>query len=156
MNEVFRQHVKALNPAYERLIASTPLKFADQARQSIPERGVYLLTEGERHLYVGRSDNIRKRLQNHCRAGATHLQAAFAFRLAREACGVSKATYKPVGSRADLMTQEPFRLSFDAQKARLRAMDIRVVAESDGNRQALLEMYVAIALATPYNDFNNH
>ena len=156
MNETFRQHVEALHPAYERLIASTPFKFADLAGQSIPDRGVYLLTEGERHLYVGRSDNIRERLQNHCRTGATHLQAAFAFRLAREACGVPKATYKPQGSRADLMTQEPFRLSFDAQKVRLRAMDIRVVAETDGNRQALLEMHVAIALATPYNDFNNH
>lgn len=156
MNETFRQHVEALHPAYERLIASIPFKFADLAGQSIPECGVYLLSEGERHLYVGRSDNIRKRLQNHCRAGATYLQAAFAFRLARESCGVPKATYKPVGSRADLMTQEPFRLSFDEQKARLRAMDIRTVAEADGNRQALLEMYVAIVLATPYNDFNNH
>lgn len=35
-------------------------------------------------------------------------------------------------------------------------MYIRVVAETGGNRQALLEMYVAIAPATPYNDFNNH
>ena len=156
MNETFRQHLDALHPAYERLIASAPFKFAQLAEQRIPERGVYLLTEGERHLYVGRSDNIRKRLQNHCRAGVTHLQAAFAFRLTREACGVPKATYKPVGSRADLMMQEPFRLSFVAQKARLREMDIRTVAEADGNRQALLEMYVAIALATPYNDFNNH
>jgi hypothetical protein len=35
-------------------------------------------------------------------------------------------------------------------------MDIRVVEEADANRQALLEMYVSIALDTPYNDFNNH
>ncbi len=43
-----------------------------------------------------------------------------------------------------------------AQKTRMRAMSIRAVEEVDSNRQALLEMYVAISLATPYNDFNNH
>ncbi len=156
MNEVFRRHIEALHPAYEWLVAAPPFKFTELAGQSIPDRGIYLLSEGTRHLYVGRSDDIRRRLKNHCAAGSTHLQAAFAFRLAREVCGVPKATYKPLGSRADLMTQEHFRAAFDAQKARLRAMDIRVVKEPDPNRQALLEMYVAIALETPYNDFANH
>ncbi len=156
MNETFRLHVEALHPAYERLIASPPFKFAALAKQALPERGIYLLTEGDRHLYVGRSDNIRGRLKNHCAVSATHHKATFAFRLAREACGVLKASYKPRGSRADLMTQENFRAAFDAQKARLREVDIRVVEEADPNRQALLEMYVSIALATPYNDFANH
>ena len=54
------------------------------------------------------------------------------------------------------MTQEKFRSAFEAQKARLREMDIRVVEEADPSRQALLEMYVSIALGTPYNDFANH
>lgn len=35
-------------------------------------------------------------------------------------------------------------------------MNIRVVEESDPLRQALLEMYVAVALEAPYNDFDNH
>lgn len=54
------------------------------------------------------------------------------------------------------MAQEPFRLTLADQKARLCALTIRTIAEADGNRQALLEIYVAIALGTPYNDFNNH
>jgi hypothetical protein len=54
------------------------------------------------------------------------------------------------------MTQDNFRSAFESQKARLRAMDIRVVEEAEPNRQALLEMYVSIALGTPYNDFANH
>jgi hypothetical protein len=74
----------------------------------------------------------------------------------REVCGVPKATYKRQGSRADLITQEDFRAAFVAQKARLREMDIRTVEEPDAKRQALLEMYVAISFATPYNDFANH
>ncbi len=35
-------------------------------------------------------------------------------------------------------------------------MDVRYVKESDPLRQALLEMYVAIALQTPHNSFENH
>jgi len=156
MNETFRLHIEALHPVYERLIVAAPFKYADLARQRVPERGIYLLTEGSRHLYVGRSDNIRQRLRGHCAGGATHHKAAFAFRLAREACGVQKASYKPEGSRADLMTKEHFQSAFKEQKARLREMDIRVVEEVDPNRQALLELYVSIALGTPYNDFANH
>ncbi len=78
----------------------------------------------------------------------------FAFRLAREARKVPKATYKALGSRAHLLQAPEFALAFTEAKARLRAMNIRVVEESNPFRQALLEMYVA--LAAPYNDFVNH
>ena len=33
---------------------------------------------------------------------------------------------------------------------------IRFVEETDPVRQALLEIYVAAVLGTPYNDFDNH
>jgi hypothetical protein len=32
-------------------------------------------------------------------------------------------------------------------------MDVRYVEETDPQRQALLEIYVAVVLETPYNDF---
>jgi hypothetical protein len=35
-------------------------------------------------------------------------------------------------------------------------MDIRFVEENDPLRQALLEIYAAVALCTPYNDFETH
>jgi hypothetical protein len=35
-------------------------------------------------------------------------------------------------------------------------MDIRNVDEDDPVSQALLEIYVATALGTPYNDFDTH
>jgi hypothetical protein len=35
-------------------------------------------------------------------------------------------------------------------------MDLRFVEESDPTRQALLEIYAATILKTPYNDFENH
>lgn len=156
MNETFARHVEALHPSYERLVAMTPFTFAQLAQQVLPARGVYLFSEGERHLYVGRSNDIRARIRLHCRPGSTENQASFAFLLTREACGVPKATYRPEGSRKHLLTQDAFAECFVAQKTRMRAMSIRAVEEVDSNRQALLEMYVAISLATPYNDFNNH
>jgi hypothetical protein len=35
-------------------------------------------------------------------------------------------------------------------------MEIRFVEETHPVRQALLEIYVATVLETPYNDFDNH
>lgn len=35
-------------------------------------------------------------------------------------------------------------------------MDVRYVDESNPICQALLEMYVAVVLDTPHNDFGNH
>ena len=35
-------------------------------------------------------------------------------------------------------------------------MQVLYVEETDPLRQALLEIYVSIVLATPYNDFNTH
>ena len=81
---------------------------------------------------------------------------AFAFRLAREATGQTKATYRPRGSRADLMRDPAFVRAFDDAKARIRAMDIRFVEETNPTRQCVLEVYVAVALRTPYNKFDTH
>ena len=124
---------------------------------NIPKAGIYLFSEGERHLYVGRSNGIRGRIGRHCLPGATHRMAALAFRLARESTGNLIATYKKgPGSRSGLMEDAAFAEAFDRAKARIRQMDLRYVAEFDPIRQTLLEVYVAVTLDTPYNDFDNH
>ena len=99
---------------------------------------------------------MRRRLGRHSRPAATHRMAAFAFRLAREATGQLRATYKKEGSRSALMNDLGFRNAFDAAKARIRQMQVRFVEEADPVRQAVLEVYVAVALQTPYNDFDTH
>jgi len=155
MHEHFRQHVESLHPSFESLLRSEPFSFGSLPKD-LPKAGIYLFTEADKHLYVGRTNSIRKRLQQHCRPGSTHNSAPFAFRLAREARGVLKATYKTEGSRAHLVQDPEFATAFTAAKARLCAMRIRVVEESNPLRQALLEMYVAVSLEAPYNDFDNH
>ena len=69
---------------------------------------------------------------------------------------MKSASYKPDGSRASLEKHEFFGPAFIAAKDRIRNMDVRFVEEVDPLRQALLEMYAAIALKTPHNSFENH
>jgi hypothetical protein len=156
MDGKFLVMVETLAPRLELLLASVPLRYGDLPR-SMPFGGVYLFTESGQHLYVGRSNNMRSRYGRHCRPGATYRQAAFAFLLAREATGRKKASYKPgAESRSGLMLDPAFELAFSLAKERIRAMEYRYVEETDQNRQALLEIYCAIVLGTPYNDFGTH
>jgi hypothetical protein len=152
----FTALVEALAPKLDRLLAMQPLVYGALPRD-MPKSGVYLFTEAGRHLYVGRSNVLRGRHGRHCRPGATYRQAAFAFQLAREATGRTAAAYRAgEGSRAGLMLYPAFAAAFTAAKERIRGMEYRYVEETDQNRQALLEIYCAVVLATPYNDFGTH
>ena len=152
MHAAFASLVDSLHPKFETLIGSTPLGLGGPK----PKQGVYLFSEHGKDLYVGRSNNIPNRYAGHTRHGATHLSAAFAMLIARAETG-RKADYKPgTGTRAALMDDPIFRLAFDAAKARIRAMEFRAVEETDQVRQTLLEVYVAVVLRTPFNDFGTH
>ncbi len=155
MNSAFAAHIAALESKLHSLITMEPVRF-HALPSSIPERGVYLLSEGRANLYVGRTNGIRKRLQGHCRMGGSHNSASFAFRIARQETGFLKATYRTQGSRASLLGDSQFGQAFALAKARVNAMDIRYVEVRDAVGQALLEIYAAMVLQTPYNDFENH
>lgn len=155
MNPLFHEIVESLEPKFQQLVNSTPVTYA-RLPHVMPERGIYLFSEGDAHLYVGRTNRLRNRLSGHCSASSTHLTAAFAFRIARQKTGRLRASYKKEGSRAALMRDEAFAAEFRAAKQRLLKMDIRYVEESDPIRQTLLEVYVAVILKTPFNDFDNH
>ncbi|KKK77450.1 hypothetical protein LCGC14_2853490 [marine sediment metagenome] len=133
-----------------------PALKVDELARDMPTNGIYLLSEGSHHLYAGRSTRLRSRIKRHSRAGAAHNVAAFAFLLARDATGRIEASYKPEGSRSDLMLDPVFSAAFTDAKERIRQMDVRYVEETHPLRQALLEMYVAVALETPFNDFDTH
>ncbi len=156
MDKRFAAVIDQLHPALERLLAMPP---AGHGRLPLrmPVQGVYLFSEGDRHLYVGRSNHLRNRIGQHCRPGSQHNQAVFAFKLAREATGMTVAAYSTgVASRRGLIGDADFAAAFTTAKARVGAMDYRCVEETDQTRQALLELYCAIALGCPYNDFSTH
>lgn len=147
--------VKSLKPSFRRLM-EMPASRRDTLPRGMPEKGVYLFSEGQLHVYVGRSDRLRKRILEHGRASAGHNTAPFAYRLARKTMGIGKASYTPQGSRNDLMTRLDFQQAFQDAKERIRGMDIRWVEEADPVRQALLEIYVSVALGAQENEFTNH
>lgn len=147
--------VESLHPSFERLMTRAPA-VGVAPPIGIPRSGVYLFSEGDRHLYVGRSNRLRERYFLHCRSGSQQNQASFAFKLAREATNRTTATYQQKGGRKDLMLDRDFMEAFQNAKGRIRQMQYRYVEETDQTRQALLEVYVSIALDTPYNDFNTH
>jgi hypothetical protein len=130
---------------YKALPSSLPTKCA-----------VYLFSEDNNHLYVGRSKNLRQRLRGHCIPSSTHFSASFAFRIARQETGHLKATYTAKGSRKSLVIDTVFGQTFEIAKKRVSSMDIRYVEEVDQTNQALLEIYASTVLKTPYNDFDTH
>ncbi len=155
MDAAFAALIESLEPKRRSLLEMPPVRFGRLPRD-MPTRGIYLFSEGDEHLYVGRTNGIRARIANHCRPGSTHNMATFAFRLARKETNRLKATYKAEGSRSSLLTDTAFAAAFVQAKARVASCDIRYVGEEDPTKQALLEIYVATVLQTPYNDFENH
>ena len=155
MNEGFRGHLDSLPPKLTVLLAVPPLTVTTLPRL-MPSRGVYLFSDGDVHLYVGRTNTLKGRIRNHCRPGSRHTQAAFAFRPAREATGNLRATYKTQSSRAGLPLDPLFAQAFMEAKARLRQPRVRYVEEPNTIRQCLLGIYIAVTLNARHNDFDKH
>ena len=161
MDQKFARFVDRLHPAFLKLMARAPTTGGATpdygSGETMAKRGIYLFTEGSRHLYVGRSNRLLYRYKNHWGPSKTEREAAFAFKLARATIGCTKATYKKgEGSRKSLALEPAFIEAFAAAKRRIREMEYRWVEESDPTCQCLLESYVAVVLATPYNDFDTH
>jgi len=155
MDARFAQIVATMEPKLQELLATPPITAAVLPRD-FPVAGVYLFSERGEHLYVGRSNDLRFRIQTHIRASAATNQAAFAYRLARQAAGIVKVAYKKLSPEEDWSLREPFLSAFPASKQRIRQMELRVISEPDPLAQMILEVYVAVALGTPHNDFDNH
>lgn len=150
MNPVFEEFVKSLEKKYQELINSKSLMIDE-----IPKKpGIYLFSENNKPLYVGRTKNLRRRRKDHTNPIFT--QAPFAFRLAREKTGNIKATYKTKGSREDLMSKKSFQKAYKDSMQRIGRMKFQCIVETDPIMQTLLEVYVAVVLDTPYNDFDTH
>ncbi|MGB7912943.1 MAG: GIY-YIG nuclease family protein [Desulfobaccales bacterium] len=155
MDGNFKEIVETLHHSYERLLAMAPVKIGDLP-SNMAKAGIYLFSEGNHHLYVGRTNRMRQRLNEHARPSSPHNLASFAFRLAREATGRISASYVSDGSRSHLENDPNFKEAFIAEKKRVRSMDVRFVEEADPLKQALLEIYVSVVLRTPHNDFDTH
>ena len=155
MKEQFREMMREVERRYDALVNALPFKCSKAPVSLAGKPGIYLFSESDKPLYIGRTDDLRKRLANH--RHRSHNTATFAFLLARHETGKRDATYQPLGSRADLLKNDPaFSAAFDVARARIGEMDVRVVEEANPVRQALLEIYAAFVSGATYNDFENH
>jgi hypothetical protein len=115
-------------------------------------KGVYLFSEGSEHLYIGRSNDIRRRYKQYFSPGSRINDAPFAVLLARESTGILR-TYSGENVRKKLALNKTFVTAFSEAKVRISGMEFRFVEEGDPIRQTLLEVFCAVVLATPYNKF---
>ncbi|WOH82144.1 GIY-YIG nuclease family protein [Bradyrhizobium sp. BEA-2-5] len=150
MNPKFREAVDSLHPTFERLIAAAP----HVKDGKLPKQGVYLFIENGKAMYAGRSNTIPRRLRQHTSPGSQTNQAALATLIARKELGLPVDYRK--GARERLLANHEFMTAFRRAKTRVSAMEFRAVEETDQTRQALLEIYCAITLDTPFNDFGTH
>lgn len=116
MNQLFAALAEKLDAKFQELLAKPPVP-ASNVPSDTPTGGIYLFSEGDVHLYAGRTKRaIRDRIRN--QIGANPSAASFPWLIAREATG-RKATYKKIGSRDDLLADPTFRAAYDGAKARI-------------------------------------
>ena len=153
MDPKFRELLKTLEARRRELLEMRPVT-ASNIPSDTPTGGVYLFSEGEKHLYAGRTRRrIGVRVRN--QFGRNPNAASFPWLIAREATGRT-ATYKKEGSRKALLEDPDFRKAYDDARKRIRTMHVRYVSEPHPVRQTLLEIYVAVATDAEYNDFDTH
>ncbi|MET4664985.1 GIY-YIG nuclease family protein [Sphingomonas sp. PvP056] len=151
----FGDAIEGIDASFRRLLACEPITFDTRPRR-LPSSVVYLFSDRDQAIYVGRSNKFRQRLGNHCLHGSQTNQASLAFSLACKDVQHIRTKYRRGSSGADELKEVPgLAEAFSRMKQRLRAMEVRYVEELDQVRQALLEMYAALALETKH-DFGTH
>lgn len=154
LRQLMQSYAASSEAKLKRLLASPPLSEKDLGRYH-RKPGVYLFSKGNRHLYLGRTDDLKGRIQTHRRPSSRTNQAALAYAIAKATHDVGGVPY----SRKDPChpcNLPGFDKTFARAKSRVRSMTVRAIVESDPIAQALLEIYAAVSLPTKYNDFRNH
>lgn len=153
MNDEWEQLIKELPKMFEEFL-SCPLRSRNELSNA-PKKGVYTFYEDGEALYVGRSDRLIARVQEHGRPSSGHNTAPFAFNLTKEAMrnqGIDTANIP----RSKLEQEPVFKKAFVEAKERVARMKIRFVEIDDPIKQTLFEVYAAMKLQAPYNDFRTH
>jgi hypothetical protein len=153
MDIKFKNLISDFPKKYIELISMLPVT-TDTIPSDCPVGGIYMFTEYGKHLYVGRTkQSIKDRVRDHI---SNAIDSPFAWHLARESTGFTKASYKTKGSRQQLLGQPEFKRVYESAKNRISKMEVRYISEPDPVRQALLEIYVAVETGAKYNDFDTH
>ena len=148
MTSTFWTTADAMKPLMDALTGSDEHSWHDYRKA--PPKGVYVLYERGKAIYVGRSNRLRARIREHGADSSDRYSATFAFRLLREQLHGAVGTAKEI--------EEAHAEEFRAQRERVRAMTFRAVPIDDQLTQTLFEIYAILELGTypGYNDFDTH
>ena len=149
---------------FDQLVAKVPELLKNLEGQSfltrdnlagIPNQGIYVFYQNNKPVYVGRSNNIKQRIQQHGRLSSRHNSASLAFNIAKEMMGRNEQIPKFI-TRKELEVAPGFDQAFFLARNTVAKMKIRVIEIKDQIEQALFEIYAALTLNTRYNDFSTH
>ncbi len=153
MSKTFDQIIAKMPKLFKELESKPFLTRANLAR--IPEQSIYVFYENNKAIYVGRSNRMKERIQEHGRQSSDNYSATFALRLAKEEYGRNHVIPKSMTNK-DLLNLSDFKLLFSRAKERVAGMKIRVLKSEDQVEQTLFEIYAQLELNTKYNDFTTH
>ncbi len=134
------------------LLKTTPVHYSEL--KDIPKRGIYVYYENDTPIYVGRSQNLRQRLQQHRQQSSGHHSATFAFLIARK--DAYRTGLHIQGTREDLQKHNDFSQLFTDAKIRVQNMKVQILRMDDPIEQTLFEVYAALELKTEYNTWETH
>lgn len=154
MNSEFKTYVDQLPGLLEDLTSCPSIARCDL--NGIPAKGVYVFFDKGKPIYVGRSDDMKGRIQRHSRPSSGHGSATFAFLMAKKDAARKGIDLKR--QRVHLENDVAFGDCYAEAKDNISKMPVKVVRIDDPILQTLFEVYAAVALgtATGYNNFENH
>ena len=123
--------------------------------EGIPKSGVYVFYREDKPLYVGRSNRLKERIQEHGRPSSDHYSATLAFNMAKERMNFNR-NKRRLATRNELEKAPGFKKAFFLTKKQVAEMQVKVIEIEDQIAQALFEIYAALTLNTKYNDFSTH
>jgi len=141
-------------PRLLKQLTSQPLRPWND-RGLLPQKGVYVFYEDEKPIYIGRTNHMSRRLNEHCNPSSGHNSATFAFNIAKREA-IKKGMNVQL-TRSQLEVAPAFSKLYLKAKARVAKMTVRVIEINDPIVQTLFEVYASMCLDTrEYNDFDTH
>jgi predicted GIY-YIG superfamily endonuclease len=147
----FEKYIEALPGLFTKLNEASPCTYSATKLPARP--AVYVFIENEKVVRVGRTKNLKRRIQNHLTP--RHNSSPFAFKQACSELGC-KPSYRKAGSRTQLEQDPVFKMNFEKQIARLKSMNIKYVEVESQIEQYLLELYACLAYDLNLDEFDTH
>ena len=153
MQDKFGEYIRRM-PILLNELKGTPLLNRNELKD-IPRSGVYVFYREGNPLYVGRSNRLKERIQEHGRPSSDHYSATLAFNMAKERVNFNR-NKRRLATRNELEKAPGFKKAFFLAKKQVAEMQVKVIEIEDQITQALFEIYAALTLNTKYNDFGTH